>query len=185
MKSLCSILIIILVLASCNASEEKDAANTESTTMDTSATQVKEDVKFLYPSTYPSDWEIGDPQKIVKVQELYKVMLADSNYESTMPYYADSVTTVTFDNRELKLSAKDFVNRVQTFRKGFKTLNEEFRNYVSLKSRGQNQEMVLLWVNEKGTRLNGKADSSSYQETWRFNDQGKIDYRSIFVRYDY
>ena len=142
-------------------------------------------MNFLYPSTYPSDWKIGDPQKIVKVQELYKVLLSDSNYESTLPYYADSITNVTFDNRKVKLSSRDFVEMVKKFRKGFKTLDEEFRNYVCLRSDAQKYDMVLIWVKEKGTRQNGKVDSSGYQETWRFNDQGKIDYRSTFVRYDY
>jgi hypothetical protein len=132
-----------------------------------------------------SDWKLGDPQKIVKIQEIYKVMLADSNYESVIPYFADSVTNVTFDNRKLKLSTPDFIALVKKFRKGFKTLDEEFRSYVPLRSDALKSDMVLLWIKEKGTRQSGKVDSSGYQETWRFNDQGKIDYRSTFVRYDF
>jgi hypothetical protein len=45
--------------------------------------------------------------------------------------------------------------------------------------------MVMLWLKEKGVRKNGKVDSSGYQETWRFNKEGKIDYRSTYVRYDF
>jgi hypothetical protein len=185
MKSLLSLSLtfcFILLVASCNSGAEK----AEPVVTTDSVVEVKQEpVNFLYPSTYPSDWKIGDPQKIVKVQELYKVMLSDSNYESTLPYYADSITNVTFDNRKVKLSSKDFVEMVKKFRKGFKTLDEEFRNYVCLSSEAQKYDMVLIWVKEKGTRQNGKVDSSGYQETWRFNDQGKIDYRSTFVRYDY
>ena len=186
MKSLFSMAMaigLISFMASCNSGPEKEpeaAATTDS------VTEVKQEaVNFLYPSTYPSDWKIGDPQKIVKVQELYRVLLSDSNYESTLPYYADSIINVTFDNRHIKMSSADFIGMVKKFRKGFKTLDEEFRNYVCLRSDTQKSDMVLIWVKEKGTRQNGKVDSSSYQETWRFNDQGKIDYRSIFVRYDF
>jgi hypothetical protein len=142
-------------------------------------------VNFLYPSTYPSDWKIGDPQNIVKVQELYKIMLSDSNYEAMLPYLADSIENVLFDNRKLKLSSKDFVQTVKQFRGGFKSLNEEFRNYVSLRSDSQNLDMVLLWIKENGVRKNGKVDSSGYQETWIFDKNGKLNYRSSYVRYDF
>lgn len=142
-------------------------------------------VNFLYPSTYPSDWTIGDPKNIVKVQELYKIMLSDSNYEAMLPYFADTVTNVLFDNRRVKLSAEEFIDNVKQFRKGFKTLDEQFRSYVSLRSDTQNMDMVMLWLKEKGVRQNGKVDSSGYQETWRFNKDGKIDYRSTYVRYDF
>jgi hypothetical protein len=142
-------------------------------------------VNFLYPSAYPSDWKIGDPQNIVKIQELYKIMLSDSNYEAMRPYLADTVSNILFDNRKIKLSAEEFINRVKQFRQGYKTLDEDFRNYVSLRSDSQNIDMVMLWLKEKGVRKNGKVDSSGYQETWRFNKDGKIDYRSTYVRYDF
>ena len=174
---------LISFVASCNAGTEKETPVPVAT--DTVAEVKQEAVNFLYPSTYPSDWKIGDPRNIIKVQELYKVMLSDSNYESTLPYYADSITNVFFDNRKVKMSSAEFIGMVKKFRKGFKTLDEEFRNYVSLRSDAQNADMVLIWVKEKGTRLNGKVDSSGYQETWRFNNQGKIDYRSTYVRYDF
>jgi hypothetical protein len=186
MKSLLSIALtfsFLLLVASCNSGAEK--TEPAAATTDTVAEVKQEPVNYLYPSTYPSDWKIGDPQKIVKVQELYKVLLSDSNYESVLPLFADSITNITFDNRKLKLSAADFIATAKKLRKGFKTLDEEFKNYVSLRSDAQNADMVMLWLKEKGTRLNGKVDSSGYQETWRFNSQGKIDYRSIFVRYDY
>jgi hypothetical protein len=173
---------LISFMASCNSGPEKEP---EAATTDTVAEVKQEAVKFLYPSTYPGAWKIGDPQKIVKVQELYKVLLSDSNYESTLPYYADSITNMTFDNRRVKMSSADFIEAVKKFRKGFKTLDEEFRSYVSLRNEEQNSDMVFIWVKEKGIRHNGKVDSSAYQETWRFNEQGKIDYRSIFVRYDF
>jgi hypothetical protein len=186
MKTLLSLALIfsfLLFVASCNSGAEK--TEPAAATKDTVVEVKHEAVNFLFPSTYPSDWKIGDPQKIVKVQELYKAFMADSNYESTLPYFADSITSITFDNRKIKVSAADFIAMSKKLRKGFKSLNEEFKNYVSLRSDSQNADMVLLWLKEKGIRQNGKVDSSGYQETWRFNSQGKIDYRSIFVRYDY
>lgn len=187
MKSLLNFALalgFLSLVVSCNSDAEKEPTTVAAAT--DSVTEVpQETVNFLYPATNPTDWKIGDPKKILKVQELYKVMLADSNYESTLPYYADTVTNVLFDNRKLRLSAPDFLEVVKKFRKGFKTLDEEFKNYVCLHSDAQNADMVLLWIKEKGTRQNGRVDSSGYQETWRFNAEGKIDYRSTFVRYDY
>jgi hypothetical protein len=42
------------------------------------------------------------------------------------------------------------VEAVKKFRKGFKSLDEEFRSYVCLKNEEKNTEMVLVWVKEKG-----------------------------------
>ncbi len=112
-------------------------------------------------------------------------MLSDSNYNAMLPYLADSIENVLFDNRKVKLSSNDFVQTVKQFRGGFKTLNEEFRNYVSLRSDSQNLDMVLLWIKENGVRKNGKLDSSGYQETWIFDKNGKLNYRSSYVRYDF
>lgn len=173
---------ISALLISCNSN-----SNSTPEPVDSMVTVLDEEapVNFLYPSAYPSDWKIGDPQKIVKVQELYKIMLSDSNYEAMKPYLADTVTNVLFDNRKVKLSAEEFINTVKQFRQGYKTLDENFRNYVSLRSDAQNIDMVMFWLKEKGVRKNGKIDSSGYQETWRFNKEGKIDYRSTYVRYDF
>ena len=181
MNKLILLLAITAFVLSCNSGE---TAAPE--TKDTAAAAVPEKtVNFIYPSHYASDWKIGDPEYIVKVQELYRIMLSDSNYEAMLPYLADTVHNVLFDNRKLNLSAQDFVNTVKEFRGGFKTLNEDFRSYVSLRSDSQDLNMVMLWIKEKGVRKNGKVDSSGYQETWRFNKDGKIDYRSTFVRFDF
>jgi hypothetical protein len=178
--------LIVLLAISAFALSCSSNTTTAPETKDTVAAAVPEKtVNFLYPSHYPSDWKIGDPQNIVKVQELYKIMLSDSNYEAMLPYLADTVHNVLFDNRKINLSAQDFVNTVKDFRSGFKTLDEDFRSYVSLRSESQDLDMVMLWIKEKGVRKNGKVDSSGYQETWRFNKDGKIDYRSTFVRYDF
>jgi hypothetical protein len=183
MKKMLPLLAIALIAASCGNNETPPAMK-----QDTVVTAVKEEkpaVNFIYPSAYPADWKIGDAQNIVKVQEMYRIMLSDSNYEAIRPYLADSIMNVRFDNHKAKLSADDFIAEVKRFRKGYKSLNEEFRNYVALRSDAQNADMVLLWLKEVGVRQNGKKDSSGYQETWKFNNQGKVDYRSTFVRYDF
>ncbi|HLO82841.1 MAG TPA: hypothetical protein VK166_17875 [Chitinophagaceae bacterium] len=173
---------ISALIISCN-SNSSPAPETKDTTV--AVVTEEAPVNFLYPSAYPSDWKIGDPKNILKVQELYKIMLSDSNYEAMKPYFADTVTNIMFDNRKIRLSAEQFINNVKQFRKGYKTLDEDFRNYVSLRSDSQNIDMVMLWLKEKGVRSNGKVDSSGYQETWRFNKDGKIDYRSTYVRFDF
>lgn len=181
MNKLMLLLAVTALALSCNSSD-----TTTPEPKDTAVAAVPEKtVNFLYPSHYPSDWKIGDPQNIVKVQELYQIMLSDSNYEAMLPYLADTVHNVLFDNRKVKLSKEEFVNTVKQFRGGFKTLDEDFRSYISLRSDSQNLDMVMLWIKEKGVRKNGKVDSSGYQETWRFNENGKIDYRSTYVRYDF
>ena len=117
MKSLLSIALtlgLLSLVSSCNSDAVKDTT-TDVAALDTVKVETPEVVNYLFPATLGSDWKIGDPQKIVKVQELYKIMLADSNYESTLSYYADSITNISFDNRKIKVGSPQFLEIVKKF----------------------------------------------------------------------
>jgi hypothetical protein len=133
-----------------------------------------------------SDFKLGNPQNTVKVMEMYKILEAGTSIDSLLlPYFADTVTSVSFDQREFRGPASVFVKKVSTFRGQFKSINEEFLSHVSLHSDEKNLDVVSVWFKERAIRLNGKADSTLYQENWRFNKDGKIYYRAAFARYGF
>lgn len=143
-------------------------------------------VQYPYEAQLATDWTIGDPQKTVKVLELYRHLQTDDFADSTvLPYFADSITSVSFDERVYTGSPKAFLDNVRKFRSQFKELDEEFVSYVCLHSASKEIDMVSLWFKEIAIRNNGKIDSTRYQENWIFNKEGKITHRTAFARYGF
>ena len=146
-----------------------------------------EEKKIVYPfeASFTSDWKIGNAENAVVILNLYKNLVADAPVDSSIRFFADTLTSISFDDKVFTGSSKDFLKRVRLFREQFKTLNEEVISFVPLYSPSKNVEQVSLWVKEKGVRLNGKVDSTVYQENWRFNSEGKINFRSAYARYSF
>jgi hypothetical protein len=133
-----------------------------------------------------SDFKLGNPQNTVKVMEMYQIMEAGTSIDSLLlPYFADTVTSISFDQREFRGPAAEFVKRVSKFRAQFKSVDEDFLSHVSLHSDEKDLDVVSIWFKERAIRLNGKPDSTLYQENWRFNKEGKIYYRAAFARYGF
>lgn len=143
-------------------------------------------VTYPFEAQLANDWTIGDPALTVKVLELYRHLQTDDFADSVvMPYFADSITSVSFDERVYTGSPKGFLDGVRRFRSQFKELDEEFVSYACLHSEAKGLDMVSLWFKEKVVRNNGKADSTRYQENWIFNKEGKITHRTAFARYGF
>jgi hypothetical protein len=143
-------------------------------------------VQYPFEAQLANDWTIGDPEKTVKVLELYRHLQTDDFADSTvLPYFADSITSVSFDERVYTGNPKGFLDNVRKFRSQFKELDEEFVSYTCLHSESKDIDMVSLWFKEKVVRNNGSMDSTRYQENWIFNKEGKITHRTAFARYGF
>jgi hypothetical protein len=159
---------------------------------ETTVTESKEDtlqstpappppVDLPYKASYSSDWSIGDPKYTKIVLDFYKALEAD-NIAGSIDYFEDSVQFSTYDNRTIKRSKEEMFKLVKDFRKRFKSLNQEFYAFVTLHSNDRNEDWVGLWIKERGIRLNGKPDSTNYQENWRFRN-GKVYSLGDYARY--
>jgi hypothetical protein len=182
MKKLLFVSLSISLLFSCKEAE-KTAPVTDVPAV---ANPVSEAVNYPYQGILASDLKLGDPKKTVEVMEMYKILEAGKSVDSLLlPYFADTVTSISFDERKFHGTAADFTKRVSDFRAQFKSLNEEFITFVSLRSDEKDLDLVSVWFKERVVRNNGKADSTLYQENWRFNKDGKIYYRTAFARYGF
>ncbi len=185
MKNFLILVIMIAFSMSCtNQAEIKESANDLSTVKEAAVIEERK-VEYPYEANFASDWKIGNPENAVKVLKLYKNLVADAPIDSSINFFADSLTSISFDDKIFTGSSKDFLERVQAFREQFKSLDEEVISFVPLYSPSKNLEQVSIWIREKGIRLNGKADSTVYQENWRFNNEGKINFRSAYARYSF
>jgi hypothetical protein len=178
MKKLLLASLTLTLLFSCKESEKTEPA--------AEAPVVAEPVvNYPYQATV-SDLKLGNPQYTVKVMEMYKILEAGNSVDSLLlPYFADTVTSVSFDQREFRGPAFEFTKKVSNFRSQFKSLNEEILSFVALRSDAKDFDVVSIWFKERAVRLNGKPDSTLYQENWRFNKDGKIYYRAAFARYGF
>lgn len=163
-----------LLLFSC--SEEPKPVSTEEVKVEKAPP-----VDLPYKATYSSDWSIGDPNYTKIALDFYKALEAD-NIDSMSQYFEDSVQFKSYDNRTVMVSRDEMFRLVKKFRSKFTTLSEEFPAFVCLHSNDRNEDWVSLWINETGILLNGKADSTRYQENWRFRNS-KVYYVADFARY--
>ena len=186
MKKLLFISFSMAFFFSCNNAEKTEATvatpAVETLTVETPAPVVN----YPYQGTIASDLKIGNPQYTVKVLEMYKILEKGEAVDSLLlPYFAENVTSIAFDEKEFKGPSAEWVKKVSNFRSQFKSLNEEFLTFVALRSDAKDLDFVSVWFKERVVRKNGKADSTLYQENWRFNKDGKIYYRTAFARYGF
>ena len=182
MKKVLGLLLSTAILWSCNSANKETAAEPAAdTTAKTTAPPLP--VDYAYKATYSSDWSIGDPKYTQIVLNFYKKLEAD-NLDDNPEFIEDSVAFSTYDQRIVKKSRAEFIAKVKEFRKGFKSLKEEFVAFVALHSNDKNEDFVCAWINETGVRLNGKPDATTYQENWRFRN-GKIYFIGDYARYGF
>ena len=126
MKKLLLLLSLPLIIVSCGENK------TEPAPAEAPVTEApKAQVSYPYEAQLANDWTIGDPQKTVKVLELYRHLQTDDFADSTvLPYFADSITSVAFDERVYAGAPQGFLEGVRKFRSQFKELDEEFVSYV-------------------------------------------------------
>jgi hypothetical protein len=181
MKKLMLLLGLPMLIISCGE-EKAETAPVETPVVEATKTQVT----YPYEAQMSNDWTIGNPERIVQILNLYKLM-QEANFtdSAALPYFADSLTSVAFDERVYAGSPKGFFENVRRFRSQFKEIDEEFVTYVCLHSESKGIDMVSLWFKEKAERIGGKADSTRYQENWIFNKDGKITHRTAFARYGF
>lgn len=153
---------------------------------DTTATSGSSSPEEAEPMPYPakvSDWKTGDPELIRKVLSMYKNYETGSSNNEALQLLADSIEFISFDDRTKKYAAADFLKHVKGLRAQFKAVNLEFQSYVCLHSEAYKVDMVTLWIRETVTWKDGQKESTSYLETWLFNEQGKIFRAGDYSRY--
>ena len=76
---------------------------------------------------------------------MYKILEAGISVDSLLlPYFAETVTSVAFDEKKFNGPSSEFVKKVSKFRSQFKSVNEEFLTFVSLRSDAQDIDLVSV-----------------------------------------
>jgi hypothetical protein len=174
MKKTILVLLTAGFMASCsNNAPETPAAD--------STVVVAPAIVMPYKATYSSDFSMGNPELIKVVLDMYKAV-EENRMEDLGKYYADSVIRYNFAQKQIMLTRDEMVKLATDFRAQFKEFSETPLAFTALHSNDRNEDWVLTWIKEKVVYNNGKVDSTTYQENWRFRD-GKIYMVDSYAKY--
>jgi hypothetical protein len=185
MRHLLLTCVIALGLSSCRGPETKAPETLPVQPATVQVTDTAAAFSFPYEATLVNDWRIGDPKNVVKVMEMYRILEKGEKVDSLiLPYLADTIVSVSYDDRVYKGPPMPYLKTIVDFRKRFSSLREEFISYVPLHSPSKNLDMVAIWIEERVTLKNGRLDSTLYSENWFFDKDGKAFRRASFSRYE-
>lgn len=100
---------------------------------------------------------------------------AEGDLSKARPYFGDSLSLFFPDGSMMVGPTDTILNGVQGFRSTFKSIDIGLDAVFAVKSTDKDEHWVAIWGTEIQTGIEGKVDTLSIQETWRFNKAGKID----------
>jgi tetratricopeptide (TPR) repeat protein len=98
----------------------------------------------------------------------------DGDLSKSRVYFADSISFFLADGTQMVGPADDLLKGMQDYRSSFTGMEVGIDAVFAVRSADKNEDWVTIWGTEKQTK-DGKVNSVSLQETWRFNKNGKID----------
>jgi hypothetical protein len=155
---------ILFALVSCN-SEKKEESKTASASETNAA---------IYPADYSAKFEMGDAKNSEAVLALWKAW-DDGDLMKARKVFADTTKFYFRDGSTMIGQTDTILAQAQVFRSSFATVKSTVHAYFPIKSTDAGHDWVCIWGKEISTDKNGKMDSVSLQETWRFNKDGKVD----------
>ena len=106
----------------------------------------------------------------------------DGDLSKSRPHFADSLTLFMADGTNMNGLTDDVLKNVQEYRNQFTNMEANIDAIFAVKSTDKDEHWVAVWGVEMPTDANGKKDTVSLQETWRFNKAGKVDLMFQSVR---
>lgn len=98
----------------------------------------------------------------------------DGDLSKSRTHFADSISFFMADGTQMEGPADNILKGMQDYRNSFSGMEVVVDAVFSVRSIDKKENWVTIWGNEKQTK-DGKTELVFLQETWRFNNQGKID----------
>lgn len=99
----------------------------------------------------------------------------DGDLLKSRPHFADTLSLFLSDGNTMSGPTDEILKGMQEYRNSFKGMEVIVEAIFAVKSTDKNEDWVSVWGSEVQTSMDGKVDSVSIQETWRFDKAGKID----------
>lgn len=167
--------IFVSVLAvsflACNDSPSKTAG------ISTENTDVKPNTPanmYGFTPTYSASFVMDSAKNSETVLALWKDW-KDGDLSQSRSYFADTVSVFLADGTSMSGPTDSIIINMQNYRNSFKSMGVTVDAIFATKSTDKDENWVAVWGVETPTDMNGKTDTVSLQETWRFNKAGKVD----------
>ena len=108
--------------------------------------------------------------------------LKKGDLSQSRKHFADSLSLFLADGTSMVGPTDTLLKNMQAYRSSFKGMEIAVDAIFATKSTDRDEDWVTVWGTEVQTDMNGKVDSVSLQETWRFNKAGKVDFMFQAVR---
>lgn len=171
------ILAAVAFFAACNSSQP---APTETAAPAKDST-VRE-INSPYPVSYSSKFAIGDPKNAESILTLWKDYENGNILSGHKELFADSIELYLSDGTIIRGRRDSVIAIVQQHRNMASAVVDRVDAVTALRSTDKNENWVLIWGMEKTTAKNGKVDSVNLQETWRLNNDGKVNLLYQYVQ---
>jgi predicted SnoaL-like aldol condensation-catalyzing enzyme len=139
--------------------------------------ETTKNIKYIYEATYLDNFKIGNPELVIKVQEMIQSII-NKDYKKAGSYLSDNVVFALEDGSILE-GKDECVKYMESYS------SVEIENYqiaVNLALLDENgDEWVLLWDTANIVSKDGTSAGINWMETFRFK-KGKIDYMNQFSK---
>ena len=129
---------------------------------------------YGFTPTYSASFVMDSPKNTETVLALWRDW-NDGDLSKSRVHFADSVSLFMADGTSMSGPTDTIMKNMQNFRSSFKSMDAIVDAIFATKSTDKDENWVAIWGVEMPTDMNGKKDTVSIQETWRFNKAGKVD----------
>jgi len=166
------LLFAMVTAIACNPQNKEETPTSDSTSTSSTDTSQKTEVMLPYEAHYSAKFEMGNPEQVRIVGELWKAF--DNNtFDDTKKYFADSVYMLLADGTELYGPADSIVSSAKHARGKYSKVRSEVAAWFPIKSTDKNEHWVGVWGWEVDTQK-GKTDSVNLHEVWQFNNDNRV-----------
>lgn len=129
---------------------------------------------YGFTPSYSTSFVMDDAKNTETVLALWRDW-DNGDLSKSRPHFADSLSLFLADGTQMMGQTDSVLAGVQQYRSSLKNMKASVDAVFAVTSTDRNEDWVAIWGTEIYTNPQGKVDSTTLQETWRFNKDGKVD----------
>ncbi len=173
MQKIIAYACLAIGLLSCN-NEKTEASVTGDSTVAASP------VVLAYTPSYSSSFELANPELAVPIVKGSWKDWENNTLDNMKDWVADTILAFLSDQTTVR-GVDSLMARWKRGRGEYTSVIDTVQAVTALRSTDKNENWVLVWAHEIGTKADGKKDTAYVHETWRINKDGKAD---MLLQYD-
>ena len=163
------------------------ACNQSSTSSEETSSEVKADkpnvptnMHGLTPN-YSASFVMDSPENTETVLALWSEW-KDGDLSKSRVHFADTVAFYLPDGTSMVGATDSLLKIMQEYRNQYTSMGVQIDAIFSAKSTDRNENWVAVWGVEMPTDKQGRTDTTSLEENWRFNNEGKVNLMFQYAR---